>query len=320
MPGWLVEAVRALARAQAQRMTGYFRHFHDISEDDQVQVGVMGVLRALPSYDTRRGPIAAADGAGGADRVSKPFSTFATLVIKRRLIELQRGRTRRARQDAAIAIACDATVDPETGEPAELADEELATWLRTLRAAAERRDAVDRRRQGRRSFTAAQEVACAGLMWRRGLSCRAAAAELADRPELRTAIGLRSVPHFTWLARVAAEVATRFPDKPPAANNGQKKSPTASVGELVEFHRRSAMHNLAQGAMRDLPVLLTYAMLRDRVIPLSVSTIDKLVKDGRFPAPCRKVGRVKMWARADVEAWLRDAPKAAKKRRAGANN
>lgn len=304
VPGWLVEAITALARAQAQRMRGYFGHFHDIGEDDQVQVGVVGVLAALGGYDRRRGPIAGA----GPDRLSKPFSTFATTVVKRRLIDLHRGRSRRAAQDVAIAVCADAVARGEAGEPAELAEEELAVWVRTIRVTAQRRAGDDPgRRAGRRRWTAAQEVACAALMWRRGLSCRGAALELADRAELRAALAMDGVPHFTWLAR-AAEVATHFPQKRPAANNGAFRGPLVASGVMVEALRRTGMKNLAQGALGELPALLSRSMILERVIPIGSSTLDRLVGAGQFPPPRIKVGRLRFWHKDAVERWLGAAP------------
>jgi predicted DNA-binding transcriptional regulator AlpA len=288
-------------------MRGYFGHFHDIGEDDQVQVAVVGVLAALGGYDRRRGPV---EGAGG-DRLSKPFSTYATTVIKRRLIDLHRGRSRRAAQDVAIAVCADAVARGEAGEVPELGDEELAVWLRTIRVTAQRRAgrATDApRRRGRpRRFTPAQEVACAALMWRRGLSPRGAAAELGERPELAAAIGLPGVPSLRWLAGVA-DFCTRFPQKAATANNRRATGTTGHVGRLlpfVELQRRSGMQNLVQGELRDVPALLRLADIQARVINLSRSTLDQLIAAKRFPAPVRRVGRHRLWARSDVEVWLR---------------
>ena len=42
---------------------------------------------------------------------------------------------------------------------------------------------------------------------------------------------------------------------------------------------------------------------------LSPSTAWDLVKRGRFPAPVRQHGRMKLWSRAQVENWERTAPR-----------
>ena len=45
-------------------------------------------------------------------------------------------------------------------------------------------------------------------------------------------------------------------------------------------------------------------------LPMSATTIRKLLKAGKFPAPFRVFGsRKKLWRRADIEAWIDSLPR-----------
>ena len=53
-----------------------------------------------------------------------------------------------------------------------------------------------------------------------------------------------------------------------------------------------------------LPGFLRERQLRPHIIPVAHSTLWRMVKDGRFPAPIKLSERVTAWRTDEVAAWV----------------
>ena len=64
-------------------------------------------------------------------------------------------------------------------------------------------------------------------------------------------------------------------------------------------------------AAREVPALLTLAMVRKFYVPLGERTLFRLISAGRFPAADVRVGgKLRLWRRETVEQWINAACKA----------
>jgi RNA polymerase sigma factor (sigma-70 family) len=212
-----------LTRKLARGQLGLFAPYPDCGTDDLAQEALAAVHKAFPRFN----PTIAA------------FSTFATKVGHRAILNMHRGRKRdadrqeRKRADVVEAVEPDhvqwepdeapgETIDGEVVGSSSIADEglpPLAEWLACMFAHLQRNAEqlpADWNR-GRTSFTAVQQLAAGLLMRRLRLTCRAAAGLFQDRPDLRAAIAMvdGDVPAKDWFARAAEMQCEYFASLPP---------------------------------------------------------------------------------------------------------
>lgn len=197
-PPFDVELARPLIRTVVRRKLKLFVAFPDLSEADLVQHGMQLMLDLHPKYDPARGA----------------YSTFVYNRLPNRLIDLWRSRSQQVKRENHRAAAAPEAFDRHPNEPDRTpaplpADVPLAEFLgRVYRAIvalpAELGGRVQRRGPGRPStFTAAQRMAITVLMRRQKLSTRGAVMLLAERADLRRAIGLTRVPTYKWISQNA---------------------------------------------------------------------------------------------------------------------
>lgn len=212
-PPFDVELARPIVRTIVRRKLKLFAAFPDLTEADLVQHGLQLMLAVHPKYDRTRGA----------------YSTFVHSRLPNRLIDLWRSRSQQVKRENRHATAAPEAVErhPNERDPAPEplpADVPLAEFVgRVYRAIvalpmemgghAVRRGASSSssspaadppRRRGRRfHFTPAQRMAITVLKRRQNLSTRGTVMLLAERADLRRAIGLTRVPTHKWISQNA---------------------------------------------------------------------------------------------------------------------
>ena len=188
----------AVIRAAVQRNNYLFVRFPEIDGDDMFQEARMACHRAWPKFN----PAVAA------------WTTYLTLVTRRKLIDLCRHSSRRAERESAVAAIASVQgwidVADEAGLPGGTGgdDETLAVWLgavyrRAVHAFPRRRGG----RGGRNWFKPPQIVAIVLLMRKLALSTRGCRMLFEQSSDLREAVRFRHVPHDTWFCRAKSYAA-----------------------------------------------------------------------------------------------------------------
>lgn len=186
---WDERLAKALADAAVARKFGMFAHFRDLGRDDLEQEALTAIHRAFPTFDP--------------DKAS--FSTWASMVAGRRLIDIYRTRARQAGREGVYASLTPSEQESPidallTGldSPGDVFPLDVAEWLRSIYYQAKRMLTAPRHRRGRRYFSPGQAMAAAFLMEREGLTTRGAVEFFRARPELAEAIRFRHVPSHYW--------------------------------------------------------------------------------------------------------------------------
>jgi hypothetical protein len=199
MGSWVVEGtdVEAVCRRVVDRKLSSFRLWPEQGRDDLLQVARLAAVEAVRTWDRSRAAL----------------STWVYVHASRSLIDLWRSLSRRhtRAEEHQREVVRELRSKPVAGGDG---GDELTAWLRGIVRAAGSKP--ERPRTGHRWFPMPVRMAIGAMMMRMRLSARGAHQVLAERHDLRRALGIERVPgHIVcWksskLLRGRAQLETDF--------------------------------------------------------------------------------------------------------------
>jgi hypothetical protein len=185
MGSWVVSGtdVEAVCRRVVDRKLSSFRLWPEQGRDDLLQVARLAAVEAVRTWDRSRAAL----------------STWVYVHASRSLIDLWRSLSRRHTRAEEHQREVVRELRSKPVEAGGDGGDELTAWLRGIVRAA--RAKPERLRTGRPGFPRPVRAGIAALMMRMRLSARGAEQVLAERHDLRRALGVDRAPSYRTCSR-----------------------------------------------------------------------------------------------------------------------